>query len=137
MNYDKTISEKVTDAVSKRGSQLAKGIEGAVDTAHDAAQGALSSVSEKIDTLQNQAKPSIERMVARSEELAGNVLAATRESGLRAKQAVSRYAGVCETYVTEQPMKAVAIAAAAGATVAALVLLSRSRANKHERFSAR
>jgi ElaB/YqjD/DUF883 family membrane-anchored ribosome-binding protein len=138
MNFAKSTPEKVVDEVSKRGMQVANGIENAVDTAHDVAQDTLASVSGKLEAVHSQAKPTVDRLVARGEEIASNVLAATRETGERTKKAVSRYAGACESYVTEQPMKSVAIAAAAGATIAALVMLSRNRsAKRREHFLAR
>ena len=66
--------------------------------------------------------------------MANNAISSTRDAGVRAKNAVSGYANACESYVTEQPMKAVAIAAAAGATIAALLMLARSRSNQRTRY---
>ena len=130
MNFGKSNVEKAQDTAALYGKQIANGVENAVDTAHDAAQGALSDVSSKLDSLHDQAKPTVDRFVARGQEMANNAIAGTREAGLRAKKAVSGYANACESYVTEQPMKSVAIAAAAGATIAALILLSRNRSNR-------
>jgi len=138
MNFGKTTAEKVADEISKRGAQAANGFENAVDSAADAAQSALSNVATKIDHLEGQAKPAFDRMVARGEALASDALASTRDASERGKQAVARYATACENYVAEQPMKSVAIAAAAGAALAAaLLILSRNRAAKCDRHSAR
>lgn len=134
MNFGKSNIEKVEDAAAAYGKQVANGISSAVDTAHDAAQDALSSVSTRIDSVQQQAKPAVDRMVARGQEMAHDAIAGTREAGTRAKKAVSGYANACESYVTQQPMKAVAIAAAAGATIAALLMLARSRSNQRTRY---
>ena len=130
MNFGKSNVEKAQDTAALYGKQLANGVENVVDTAHDAAQDALSNVSNKLDSLHDQAKPTVDRFVARSQEMANNAIAGTREAGVRAKKAVSGYASACESYVSEQPMKSVAIAAAAGATIAALILLSRNRSNR-------
>ena len=117
--------DTLQDEISKRGSQLVNGIEDGIDSAHDAAQSALSSASSKLENFQSGVKPAIERFASRGAEMAQTGLDATREAGTRAKAVASRYASACENYVTEQPMKSVAIAAAAGATLAALLILSR------------
>ena len=123
--------DKTQDTASMYGRQLANGVENAVDSAHDVAQDALSSVSNKLDSIRDNTKPAVERFVARGQEIASSAIAGTRDAGVRAKKAVTSYASACESYVSEQPMKSVAIAAAAGATIAALILLSRSRNNRY------
>ena len=130
MNFTKSNVDKAQDTASMYGKQLASGIENAADTVNDAAQDALSTVSNKLDSLHDQAKPTVDRFVARSQEMANKAISGTREAGLRAKKAASGYVDACESYVSDQPMKAVAIAAAAGATIAALILLSRNRSNR-------
>ena len=129
--------DTLQDEISKRGNQLVNGIEDGIDTAHDVAQSALSTASNKLENFQNGVKPAIERFASRGAEIAKSGLNATREVGTRAKETASRYAGVCENYVTEQPMKSVAIAAAAGATLAALLILARSRSNDRNQYFGR
>ena len=129
--------DTLQDEISKRGNQLVNGIEDGIDTAHDAAQSALSNASGKLENFQNGVKPAIERLASRGAEMAQTGLDATREAGTRAKATASRYASACENYVTEQPMKSVAIAAAAGATLAALLILARSRSNSRNQYNSR
>ena len=129
--------DTLQDEISKRGNQLVNGIEDGIDTAHDAAQRALSNASGKLENFQNGVKPAIERLASRGAEMAQTGLDATREAGTRAKATASRYASACENYVTEQPMKSVAIAAAAGATLAALLILARSRSNSRNQYNSR
>jgi ElaB/YqjD/DUF883 family membrane-anchored ribosome-binding protein len=137
MNYNRPTSDNVQDTANKFGTQLTNGLESAVDTAHDAAVDTLSKVSDKIDSLQDKAKPAVDRMVARGKEIANDAIAGTRDAGVRAKTALSGYASSCETYITEQPMRSVAIAAAVGATLAAVLLLSRNRSNQRARYNDR
>ena len=129
--------DTLQDEISKRGNQLVNGIEDGIDSAHDAAQSALSNASGKLENFQNGVKPAIERLASRGAEMAQTGLDATREAGTRAKATASRYASACENYVTEQPMKSVAIAAAAGATLAALLILARSRSNSRNQYHSR
>ncbi|MBC7708471.1 MAG: hypothetical protein H7203_00285 [Rhizobacter sp.] len=133
MNFAKNI-DKAQDTATMYGKQVTNGVENAVDSARDVAQDALSSVSNKIDSIHDQAKPAVDRMVARGKDMADSAIASTREASERAKKAVSGYATSCENYITDQPMKSVAMAAAAGATIAALLLLSRNRANQRARY---
>ena len=129
--------DTLQDEISKRGNQLANGIEDGIDSAHDAAQRTLSSASSKLENFQNGVKPAIDRLAARGAEMAQSGLDVTRQAGNRAKDTASRYVSACENYVTEQPMKSVAIAAAAGATLAALLILARSRSNNRNPYNAR
>lgn len=139
MNFGNTSTtvENVQDAIAKRGTQLVNDIEDGIDSAHHAAQSALSNVSEKIDDIQSDAKPAIKRLAARGAELAKSGLDATREASERAKTVASRYASACESYVSEQPLKAVAIAAATGATLAALLMIARNRSNHRNQYNGR
>ncbi len=129
--------DSLQDEISKRGSQLVNGIEDGIDSAHDAAQSALSNASSKLENFQNGVKPAIERFASRGAEMAQSGLDATREAGTRAKATASRYATACENYVTEQPIKSVAIAAAAGATLAALLILARNRSSNRNQYNGR
>jgi len=137
MNYNKSTADNIQDTANKFGTQVTNGLESAIDGAHDAATSTLSKVSNKIDALQDQAKPAVDRMVARGKEMATDAITGTREAGVRAKTALSGYATSCENYITEQPMKSVAIAAAVGATLAAVLLMSRNRANQNARHTLR
>ena len=132
-----TTVENVQDEIAKRGTQLVIGIEDGIDSAHDAAQSALSNVSDKIEGIQSDIKPAVKRFAARGAEIAKSGLDATREASERAKTVASRYASACETYVSEQPLKSVAIAAAAGATLAALLMIARNRSNNRNQYTGR
>ncbi len=129
--------DTLQDEISKRGNQLVHGVEDGIDSAHDAAQSALSSASNKLENFQNGVKPAIERLASRGAEIAQTGLDATREAGTRAKATASRYVNACENYVTEQPMKSVAIAAAAGAALAALLIVARNRSSNRNQFKGR
>jgi ElaB/YqjD/DUF883 family membrane-anchored ribosome-binding protein len=125
--------ESAQDVIAKRGKQLVNGIEEGAEAAQDAAHRALEHVSDKIDELQEEAGPAVQRVAERGAALARDGLNTSRELGKRAKRAASQYANACESYVTEQPLKSIAIAAAAGATVAALLMLARNRSGSAAR----
>jgi ElaB/YqjD/DUF883 family membrane-anchored ribosome-binding protein len=133
MNTNKSPNERSQDELSKYAAGMKSGVDGAIDGAHDAAHDLMSTASEKIDSLRDEVKPAVDRWVARGEQMASSAIAGTRETGARAKRAVTGYVNACESYVVEQPMKSVAIAAAAGAAIAALVMLSRGHSHRVDR----
>jgi ElaB/YqjD/DUF883 family membrane-anchored ribosome-binding protein len=138
MIFGKSNIEKAEDSAAVVGKQLAKGVENAANSVNDVAQTALSSVAVKLDAIHDQATPAVDRMLARGQDMANTAINSTRQAGVSVKKTMSDYTSACEVYVTEQPMRSVAIAAAAGATIAALILMSRNRAiNNRSRGAAR
>jgi ElaB/YqjD/DUF883 family membrane-anchored ribosome-binding protein len=137
MNLGKTNLDSVQDAATSYGKQVGDSLENAVDSVRDVAHDALAMSSRKIDSLHDKAKPAVERLMARGTEFADAAVERTHDAGLRAKKAVSGYAQACESYIVEKPMKSVAIAAAAGATIAALLMMSQSRKREHARNNLR
>jgi ElaB/YqjD/DUF883 family membrane-anchored ribosome-binding protein len=133
MNFGKTNVEKAEDTAALVGQQIGNGMETAVHGVQDAALGAKTYVTEKIDAMYDQAKPVVDRVTTRAHDMADHAIEGTRQAGARVKKTAAEYAGACETYVSEQPMRSVAIAAAAGATIAALILLSRNGSKSHQR----
>lgn len=133
MNLNTSPTERNGDELTKYATRVKDGVDHAVDGVHDAAKGLTSVAADKIDALRDDVKPAVDRWVARGEEMASAALAGTRDTGARAKRAMTGYVNSCESYIVEQPMKSVAIAAAAGATIAALVMISRS----NSRYAAR
>ena len=127
LNTTTPVLDTFRDETNTRGKQLLNGVEEGIDQAHSAAQKAVTGAANKLGELQHSVQPVIERIASRGAEIAQDGVDATREAGARAKTVVTRYATACENYVIEQPMKSVAIAAVAGATLAALLMLSRKR----------
>jgi phage-related protein len=76
MNYGKTSADKVQDATSTYGKSVSNGVENVVDSARDMAQGALESASDKVELLHDKAKPVVDRIVARGQEMADHAIAA-------------------------------------------------------------
>ena len=133
MNPNKSPSERTEDELSKHATRIRDGVDSAVDGMQGAVHNAISNAAGKIESIRDEVKPAVDRWVARGEQVAHAAIDGTRETGARAKKAVSNYVNACESYVVEQPLKSVAIAAAAGAAIAALVMVSRSRSHRLER----
>lgn len=133
MNLDKISSNRTSDELAKYAARVKSGVDGGVEGIHDAAHNAVAAASDKIDTIRDDVKPIVDRWVSRGEDFANSAIAGTRDTGMRAKRAVSGYMSACESYVVEQPMKSVAMAAAAGAAIAALVMMSRGHYHNPDR----
>ena len=137
MIFEKTSLEKAEDTAALATKQIGNGVETAVHGVQDAALGAKSFVTDKLDAMYDQAKPMVDRVASRAHDMTDSAIASTRQAGERVKKTAAEYAGACETYVSEQPMRSVAIAAAAGATIAALILLSRNGSKSQQRLQDR
>lgn len=118
-NANETFGETVNSAAAQTADSLGR----AVDSARDRIDGVVNTVAASAAEVAQQAPAAAERVQA----FAKNSLDAGRDAALRVRQRVSRGADACSQYVTEQPGKSVAIAAAAGATIAAVIMLARQR----------
>ncbi len=120
MSNPRATMDKLQEAAARRGEQLAEEMNDALDSAHDMAHDALSEAEDAVSRLHRKAKPAINKYARRSEEFLRSGLARSKDAGLRAKDAT-------EAYVADQPLKSVAIAAATGAAVAALLVWAMRR----------
>lgn len=98
------------------------------------ADDALSTTESALDSTRQLASQMLERASDKARDLrAGAGQLATRgvdaasEAAAAAQKQLSRYADVTGRYVSQQPVKSVLIAVAAGATIAALVAAARRR----------
>jgi len=119
----KTSNESLAETVNGAAEHAAESLGRAVDSARDRIDGVANTVTAAAHDVAQQAAPAAERVQA----LAKSSLDAGREVAMRLRQRVTRGADACSQYVSEQPGKSVAIAAAAGATIAAVVMLARQR----------
>jgi len=71
--------------------------------------------------------PLVGRISATARDLARQSLDMASHAGARAQQSLNRYADATSGYIAEQPLRAVLIAAAAGAGLALLLGASRKR----------
>lgn len=127
MNNPNSTIDKVEDALINTGNELRTRAQTAADSAHDSASRVIQNVAQSATDARNSVKPAVERLAARGSEMAQDAWAATREAGNQVKQTTSDTMRRCENYVSEQPIRSVAIAFAVGAGVAALILATRSR----------
>ena len=113
--------------LSDPGSELGDSVDAFIAKTSD---GAATAVDQALDTAKGMTatiKPAIDRMLDSGGVLAKDAAAATREAADKARRSASRAVASAETYVSEQPMRCVLIAAAVGAALATLILKTSSR----------
>lgn len=131
MNTNSTINKASTTARSAADDGLAAA-DRAIDSTRNYANEKLEAAGEKVRDLRGTIDPAIERITGQAKDYAQRGLEAAHEARAKAQEQINRYADMTGRYVAEQPMKSVMIAAAAGAAIAALVVLaSRSSSRSH------
>lgn len=99
----------------------------AVASTRDYANHALDSADSRVRHLRHKIDPAIEEFAHSAQRLAQRGADMAAQTSARAQQSIQRYAAVTERYVADQPVRAILIAAAAGAIIAALALSARKR----------
>lgn len=100
---------------------------------------ALNSAEHALDSTRHLAAQAIEKAGEKVrdlrygvKDLANKSLSAATDASTAAQKQISHYADVTGRYVSQQPVKSLLIAVAAGAVIAALVVSARRR--NHNRY---
>ena len=100
----------------------------AIDATKRATSGALSSMQDSVDSLRTAVPGAIGRAVAQVDDLTRRGMEKARETTAEVRSQVTHASDRTVDYIRDEPVKSVLIAAAAGASIAALIgLMSRSR----------
>lgn len=117
--------EKMAETANDATNKIASKAESTVDTVRTLANEALDKADVKVRTLREDIKPAIDAISGRVQNMAEHGRAAYAEKSAQAREKLNTAADKTCAYVSEQPMKSMAIAAAAGAVLA--MLLGRRR----------
>ncbi|MEO7055181.1 MAG: hypothetical protein ABI281_13010 [Caldimonas sp.] len=107
----------------------------AADTAHQAinstqraADGALGTLSAKVDEVRSQAAPMLSKVTSQAEAAARRGIDAVRDTSQQLREKAVQVSDTTVAYVKDEPIKAMLIAAATGALLMALIsMMARSR----------
>jgi ElaB/YqjD/DUF883 family membrane-anchored ribosome-binding protein len=126
-----SLQNKIARDASDAGRDLSKRVMQSAHQAVDVTRGftnnALDQADEKMRKLRGRVEPAIEELASGAQRIARRGIDIASDTTARAQNSLNRCAAMTERYVTDQPVKAVLIAAAAGAVIAALVLSARKR----------
>ncbi|HET7528056.1 MAG TPA: hypothetical protein VFK10_19100 [Burkholderiaceae bacterium] len=100
-------------------------VEPATQSAHGVADQALDKLSSNAQDLREQVSPLLERARAQANALAQRGVDAVRDRSLQVREQAQRASDRTLSYIKDEPVKAVLIAAAAGAALMALMGLLR------------
>jgi ElaB/YqjD/DUF883 family membrane-anchored ribosome-binding protein len=118
-------------STAKNASQLADELrdaaKDAVESTRAYAQNAVDATGQKVRQLRDNAEPTVEQLAARVQQAVQRGLEAASKTGARAQQRFGDAAQVTTRYISDQPMRSVLFAAAAGAALAALLALALRR----------
>ncbi len=117
----------ISQAATQLGEQAAQGAESAIRSTQRVANDALDNLSSGVEGVRAKAMPTISRVAGEAEQLARRGIDAVRDSSAQLRDQAVRVQDKTVGYIKEEPVKAMLIAAAAGAALMALVaLLGRS-----------
>ncbi len=125
-------STTTTKPLAQQGQELAdktaNQAQSAIRSTQRTADGALDSLSAKVDDLHDQAAPLLSRVSSQAEAAARRGIDAVRDTSQQLRDKALRASDSAVGYVKDEPIKAMLIAAATGALLMGIVaLMSRSR----------
>lgn len=116
---------------AKSPSQLADDLrhtaQDAVESTRAYAQNAVDAAGQKVRNLRHDVEPSVEQIASRVQHAVQRGLDAASKSGVRAQERLTDAAQVTGRYISDQPVRSVLIAVAAGAAITALLVLATRR----------
>ena len=124
------VARDAAPAIRNVANELLQSADSAAVATRDYANNALDKAESKVRELRGDVDPLVEMLASRAQKLARQSLDMAAEAKEKAQQSLSRYASATTSYVSEQPMRSVLIAAAVGAAVALLVASSRQRRDR-------
>ncbi len=124
------IARDTADASRHLSERVMQSAHEAVDGTREFANSALDSADSALRDARGRIDPAIAEAAASAQRLARRGIDLASDTGVRAQRSLQRCAHATERYVAEQPVRAVLIAAAVGAVVAALALAT-TRKRRH------
>ena len=122
-----TTPRDLSDTASNLAGQAAQGAESAIRSTQRVANDALDSLSDSVEGARAKAMPALSRVAGDAEDLARRGINAVRDGSAQLRDQAVRASDKTVGYIKDEPVKAMLIAAAAGAALMALVaLLGRS-----------
>ena len=114
-------ADAVADKAERTIEKVADKAERSVDSARTLANDALDKAENKVRSLREDVKPAIDALAARMQDMAERGKEIAAETTAQTRDKFNDVANRTSSYVQDQPMKSMAIAAAAGAVVAMLM----------------
>ncbi len=128
-NTEKTV-EELKDNVTHAAYNIAADVKDAAQSARDTAKQALNNTKDHLQDAVDDVTPKAKKQASEANKVLHQGLDAARDAGAKVKSSAMSGMSSCENYITEKPMRSVAIAAAAGALLAAVLVKSRRNSDR-------
>jgi ElaB/YqjD/DUF883 family membrane-anchored ribosome-binding protein len=103
----------------------------AIESTRAYAQNAVNAAGEKVRDLRGSVEPAVEQLASRVQQAVQRGLEAASRSSNKASRQIEQAAEVTGKYISDQPMRSVLVAAAAGAAITALIVLASRRSDDY------
>ena len=113
--------DKIADSAQNATAKMADKAERTVESARLYANEALDKADAKVRSLREDVQPAIDAVSARVHDMAARSKAVAAETSAQAREKLHDVTDKTSAYVSEQPLKSMAMAAAAGAALALLM----------------
>ena len=121
-------AKQVANEASNVADQAAESVNTAVRSTQGVANQAFDRLSNKIEAAREHAVPLINRLTSQAENAAHRGADVVRDASAQVREKALKAGDTTVSYIKDEPVKAMLIAAATGAALMALIgLLSRSR----------
>lgn len=128
MNTISSTTKSVAQQGQEVADQAAQGTQNAIRSTQRAADGALDSLSSKVDDMRSQAAPLLGKVGSQAEAAARRGIDAVRDTSQQLRDKAVHASDMTVAYVKDEPIKAMLIAAATGALLMGIIsMLARSR----------
>ena len=123
-----TTVKQVANEATHLADQAADSASQALRSTQSVANQAFDRLSDKLESARDTAVPLINRLSSQAETVARRGVEAVRDTGVQVREKALKASDSTVSYIKDEPVKAMLIAAATGAALMALIgLLSRSR----------
>ena len=130
MNTDVT-SKPLGPEASNFADTAADSASSAIRSTQNVANNAFNRLSDKVDAVREQAVPMINRISTQAEAAARRGAEAVKETSAQLREKAVRAQDTTVGYIKEEPIRAMLIAAATGASLMALISLASRSSNRH------
>lgn len=129
MNTDTTsnMARDAIPAMRKASDGMLESAGRTLESTREHANQVLDKAESKVRELRGSVDPMVDMLASKAQKMARQSLDLASEAKERTEKSLKQAADATTSYVSEQPMRSVLMAAAVGATVALLVSASRHR----------
>lgn len=126
-NNPSSLARDAVSSTQKVSDDIMNSAGKALEATREHANNALDKAESRVRELRGSVDPMVEMLASKAQKMARQSLDLASEAKERAEKSLRHAADATTRYVSEQPMRSIAVAVAVGAAVALLVSSSRQR----------